>query len=59
MGQNAFVIGLAVIVAVVAVFSQFSLRRAPEWQAAMRALMLVARGRPTMFVQIGVQGGVT
>jgi hypothetical protein len=27
---------------------------APEWQAAMRALMLVSRGGPTMFAQIGV-----
>jgi hypothetical protein len=27
---------------------------APEWQAAMQALMLVARGGPTMFAQIGV-----
>jgi len=27
---------------------------APEWQAAMQALMLVARGGPTMFARIGV-----
>jgi hypothetical protein len=27
---------------------------APEWQAAMQALMLVARGGPTMFAWIGV-----
>jgi hypothetical protein len=32
---------------------------APEWQAAMRALMLVARGGPTMLAQIGGQGGIT
>jgi hypothetical protein len=27
---------------------------APEWQAAMQALMLVARGGPTMLARIGV-----
>jgi hypothetical protein len=27
---------------------------APEWQDAMEALMLVARGGPTMFARIGV-----
>ncbi len=27
---------------------------APEWQAAMEAPMLVARGRPTMLARIGV-----
>jgi hypothetical protein len=27
---------------------------APEWQAAMEALMLVARGGPTMLARIGV-----
>jgi hypothetical protein len=27
---------------------------APEWQAAMQALILVARGGPTMFARIGV-----
>jgi hypothetical protein len=27
---------------------------APEWQAAMRALMLEERGGPTMFARIGV-----
>jgi hypothetical protein len=27
---------------------------APEWQAAMQALMIVARGGPTMFARIGV-----
>jgi hypothetical protein len=27
---------------------------APEWQDAMRALMLVARGGPTMLARIGV-----
>jgi hypothetical protein len=26
----------------------------PEWQAAIEALMLVSRGAPTMFAQIGV-----
>jgi hypothetical protein len=32
---------------------------APEWQAAMEALMLVAElGGPTMFARIGVMGGV-
>jgi hypothetical protein len=27
---------------------------APEWQAAMQALMIVARGGPTMLARIGV-----
>jgi hypothetical protein len=27
---------------------------APEWQAAMQALILVARGDPTMLARIGV-----
>ncbi len=27
---------------------------APEWQAAMQALILVARGGPTMLARIGV-----
>jgi hypothetical protein len=27
---------------------------APEWQAAMEALMIVARGGPTMFARIGM-----
>jgi hypothetical protein len=27
---------------------------APEWQDAMQALILVARGGPTMFARIGV-----
>jgi hypothetical protein len=27
---------------------------APEWQAAMEALLIVARGGPTMFARIGV-----
>jgi hypothetical protein len=27
---------------------------APEWQTAMQALMIVARGGPTMFARIGV-----
>jgi hypothetical protein len=27
---------------------------APEWQEAMQALMIVARGGPTMFARIGV-----
>jgi hypothetical protein len=32
---------------------------APEWQAAMEALMLVARlGGPTMFARIGVMRGL-
>jgi hypothetical protein len=29
-------------------------QEAPEWQDAMRALMLVARGGPTMLARIGV-----